>query len=54
MRRLSVDELEQSVSAERNNPYTKPMILLALETTMRFGELLSFKCSRVDLERGFG
>ena len=29
------------------------MILLALETAMRLGELLSLKWSRVDLDRGF-
>jgi integrase len=53
LRRLSRDELEQLISAECNNPYTKPMILLALETAMRLGELLSLKWSRVDLDRGF-
>ena len=53
LRRLSLDELEQLISAECNNPYTKPMILLALETAMRLGELLSLKWSRVDLDRGF-
>ena len=53
LRRLSRDELEQLISAECSNPYTKPMILLALETAMRLGELLSLKWSRVDLDRGF-
>ena len=53
LRRLSCGELEQLISAECNNPYTKPMILLALETAMRLGELLSLKWSRVDLDRGF-
>ena len=53
LRRLSRDELEQLISAQCNNPYTKPMILLALETAMRLGELLSLKWSRIDLDRGF-
>jgi len=53
LRRLSRDELKQLISTECNNPYTKPMILFALETAMRLGELLSLKWSRVDLDRGF-
>ena len=53
LRRLSLDELEELISAQCNNPYTKPMILLALETAMRLGELLSLKWSRIDLDRGF-
>ena len=53
LRRLSVDELELLISAECNNPYTKPIILFVLETAMRLGELLLLKWSRIDLERGF-
>ena len=53
LRRLGDDELKRLMCAECNNPYTKPMMLLALETAMRLGELLSIKWSKVDMESGF-
>lgn len=53
LRRLSDDELKRLMCTEYNNPYTKPAMLLALQTAMRLGELLLIKWSKVDMERGF-
>jgi len=53
LRRVSEEELQQLLHTECHNPHTKPIVLLALETAMRLGELLSLKWSRVDLDKGF-
>ena len=42
--------LMEAASAARN-PMVKPLIILALETAMRLGELLSLKWENIDLKR---
>lgn len=52
-RRLTGEELNHLMTADCGNHYTKPTMILALETAMRLGELLSLTWTNVDLERGF-
>ena len=52
-RRLSADEERRLLAAARadENPYVEPAIVLALETAMRRGELLSLTVADIDVER---
>jgi integrase len=47
-RRRLLDEL---APAGRRNPWMRPLVLLALETAMRRGELLALRWNKVDLAR---
>lgn len=53
LRRLSNTELQRLISTECGSAYLKPLMVLALETAMRWGELLSLRWSRIDIERSF-
>ena len=52
-RRLREGELERIIqaSSKNRNPYVLPVILFALETAMRRGEILSLQWDQVDLKR---
>jgi integrase len=52
-RRLRPGELERLMKAARscNNLFVAPIILLAIETGMRRGELLAIRQSKIDFER---
>lgn len=52
-RRLREGELERLADAAKanRNPYVLPIVLFALETAMRRGEMLSLRWGNVDLER---
>ena len=51
-RRISDGELSRLMAAYCGNTYLKPSIILALETSMRLGELLQLTWKRVDMEKG--
>ena len=51
-RRISGEELERLMAAYCGNRYLKPSITLALETSMRLGELLQLKWDKIDIKRG--
>ena len=53
LRHLSNKELQCLISSEFGSAYLKPLMILALETAMRWGELLSLRLSRIDMEKGF-
>lgn len=52
---LSPDERAKLLAAldpvGRRNPWTKPLVVLALETAMRRGELLALRWEHIDLDR---
>ena len=54
IRRIDDIDLERllKAAAEHRNQYLKPIIILALETAMRRGEILSLKWSDIDMHRG--
>ena len=54
IRRIDDIDLERllKAAAEHRNQYLKPIIILALETAMRRGEILSLKWSDIDMKRG--
>ena len=51
-RRISDDELAKLMSTVCGNPYLKPLITLALETSMRLGELLQLTWHKIDMDKG--
>ena len=51
-RRISDEELERLMAAYCGNAYLKPSITLALETSMRLGELLQLTWDKIDIEKG--
>ena len=51
-RRISDDELAKLASTVCGNPYLKPAIILALETSMRLGELLQLTWHKIDMDKG--
>ena len=54
IRRINDDDLDSLLKASDKHPnkYLKSIILIALETAMRRGEILSLKWSDIDLQRG--
>lgn len=51
-RRIPDDELAKLMSTVCGNPYLKPLITLALETSMRLGELLQLTWHKIDMDKG--
>jgi integrase len=41
----------EAPAGDRSNPWVKPLVILALETAMRQGELLSLEWKNIDLQR---
>jgi integrase len=52
-RRLNTGELELLINALAESPELKPIVLLAIETSMRRSELLSIQWANVDLDNRF-
>ena len=54
IRRINEGDLEclLMVAGQHTNKYLKPIILIALQTAMRRGEILSLKWSDIDMKRG--